>query len=90
MKKAICWASGMIEIASECPLGALVLASAPEEILAEAIQGSARLAYDGKTWLIPGVPEAAGRNLAVDAASAFAARLSARVAQLQSKRSGGG
>lgn len=68
---AYCWRSGKIEIGERCPKTALPLFFGTPEDLKETIQGTARLAYDNETWLVPGVPEASGDDAAMDAVSEY-------------------
>lgn len=69
--KAFCFRSGLLQVALEVPKGALELASAPDEVLTDAIVGSARLDYTNEQWLVPGVPEAADDDAALDAVFAY-------------------
>ncbi len=55
---AYCWANGEIEFGSRVPEGAIGFLRGPEEALVNAVQVAARHAYDGKSYLVPGVPEA--------------------------------
>lgn len=55
---AYCWANGVIEFGDALPEGALKITEGTPFKVRELIEGTARLAYDGKTWLAPGVPEA--------------------------------
>lgn len=74
--KAFCWRSGLLQLAREVPEGALELAEAPDQIMTDAVHGTARLAYDGATWLVPGVPEAKDdSNVALDAVFDYQKRL---------------
>ena len=66
------WASGILEIGSRLPEGALPVARGRKAEM-ETIQQRARLAYDGETWLVPGIPEAHNQAAAVDALLAFKA-----------------
>lgn len=59
---AYCGADGVIHFGPVVPAGALSFAEGIESDLHRAIFGSARLAYDGETWLVPGVPEAVDQN----------------------------
>ena len=54
-----------------CPTGALPLPDVPRS----RIEVKARRAYDGKTLLVPGVPEAETGDDAMDALLAFCKRL---------------
>lgn len=52
-----CWRSGQLEFDDEVPEGALLLTTHdPKE--RSSIEALARLSYDGKTFLVPGIPEA--------------------------------
>ncbi len=56
--KAYCYASGQIRFGERAPRGAIMFARGPSKRLREFVEGRARHAYDGKTLLVPGVPEA--------------------------------
>jgi hypothetical protein len=64
---AYCYASGQIEFGRRVPDGAIQIARGPAAALRELIYGTARLAYDNKTWLVPGIPEAPDQKEAGDA-----------------------
>ncbi|KAF0810415.1 hypothetical protein A167_00695 [Alcanivorax sp. S71-1-4] len=64
---AYCWRSGRIEIGDRVPEGANHIASGQEDMVRQQIQGTARLAYDNKTFLVPGVPEASTEDEAITA-----------------------
>lgn len=55
---AFCWASGVIQFAKRKPKGALLLMRGPARKVRQTITATARHGYDGKTLLVPGVPEA--------------------------------
>jgi hypothetical protein len=83
MAVAFCFRDGVITVARRTPKGALRLAcGAPSGVIMAAVQGCARLSYDGKNWLVPGIPEAADGDDAVKAASDFARRLQSSVGRL--------
>lgn len=65
--KAYCWASGQIEFGRRVPEGAILMAEGPAKPLRDVIGATARLAYDNKTLLVPGVPEAPDEKQACDA-----------------------
>lgn len=69
--KAYCFASGEIEFGEKPPKGAIVIASGSANVLREQISATARHAYDGKTLLVPGVPETGCPIAAVAALRAF-------------------
>ena len=54
--KAWCYASGHIRFGSRVPIGALFIASGPA--VRKVVSVLARHAYDNKTLLVPGIPEA--------------------------------
>lgn len=72
---AYAWQSGLIEFGCRCPQGALAIASWDEPRLKEVVSTLARHAYDGKTPLVPGVPEAEDGDQKVDALLEFAERV---------------
>lgn len=75
---AYCWASGQIEFGTKVPEGAIEMARGKESIVRKHISATARLAYDGKTLLVPGVPEAADQKAAGDALAGHLAWLKER------------
>lgn len=77
--KAYAWANGRIDFGRTIPEGALIIAEAPAEQLREAIEGCCRLAYDGKTLLVPGVSESGGGAAAVDALIEYSRRVMLRL-----------
>lgn len=60
------WASGQMEIGSRLKKGALPIYKGSEVHCKQAMERG-RLAYDNKTWLVPGVPEEEDKIVAVDA-----------------------
>lgn len=69
---AFCYASGEIVFStSPIPDGTLPirLNATPQEV--RKIKVLSRLSYDGKTLLVPGIPEAAGEHSAYEAFSRF-------------------
>lgn len=79
MAFAFCDRRGVIEIAAYTPAGMFPLGKGKGARLIDAIQGIARLAYDGRTWLVPGIPEAETNEEAVEAAKRFRDRVSDRL-----------
>ena len=69
--RAYCWASGQIEFGPRIPEGTLPIARGPAKKLRPFIEAVSRHAYDGKTLLVPGVPEAPNQTKALDALHAF-------------------
>lgn len=69
---AYCWASGQIEFGTSTPAGAIAIASGKDHVVRKEIAGTARLAYDNETLLVPGIPEADGeQRKASDALAAY-------------------
>lgn len=64
---AYCFASGEILFGRKVPDGAILIATGPAEKLRRAIEPAARLAYDNRTLLVPGIPEADDQGQAGDA-----------------------
>jgi len=52
---AYCWQSGQIGIGRKAPEGTLPIITGTRKELEDTIQGTATLAYDNKTWLVPGI-----------------------------------
>lgn len=69
--RAFCDAAGVIEISNTVPAGVIVFASGPEKVLRERCEVAARHAYDGKTLLVPGVPEAPNQRVGIAALEAW-------------------
>lgn len=78
---AYCWPSGIIEFGDTVPYSALAIVSGPSHWIRVIIQRTAVLAMDGKTFLVPGIPEA------MDAASGLAA-LEVYIRQVKRMRDG--
>lgn len=72
--KAFCWRTGLLQTGNEVPEGALELASAPESVLTNVLLAECRHGYNDEL-LVPGIPEAASSDNAVDAAIDFSQRL---------------
>lgn len=65
--------SGIVRVGRRVPTRALLLAAHTSRYrLRAAVDMCARIAYDGRTHLVPGVPEAADDAHACDAANRFA------------------
>ena len=71
---AYCYASGHLEFGRRCKKGALPSAYVTEDDK-DAFTALARLGYDGKTWLVPGVPEAPDQLAGVEALERFRDRV---------------
>lgn len=70
---ASCRADGVILIGPSIPPGALPIVDGCDADVHRVIAGTARLAYDGETWLVPGIPESEGDDR-LDALIAYRAR----------------
>lgn len=64
---ACSWASGQITFHFNPPEGAIVVARGQPSKVRALITATARQAYDGKTLLLPGVPEASSSEEAFQA-----------------------
>ena len=71
MMYAFCWATGVISFGEIVPEGAIFIAFGPLKKVRALIWGTARLAYDGHTFLVPGIPEADDQIEARNALSAY-------------------
>lgn len=71
---AYCFASGEIDFGPSIPAGALPIVDGADADVHRVIAGNARLAYDGETWLVPGIPEGKGDER-LDALFAFRRRV---------------
>ncbi len=76
---AYAWANGRIDFGRTMPKGALPIAKGLAEPLRKEIEATARHAYDGKTLLVPGVPESGGGDAAVDALLAYSREIKKRM-----------
>lgn len=81
--RAWAFASGQIEFGANLPEGALPIAYGMPTPVRSAVEIHARHAHDGKTLLVPGVPEAADGCVAVDALKAFVARVARTMERLE-------
>jgi hypothetical protein len=71
MAIAFCDRRGIIEIEAKLPEGMLELARGRRAALERLMCAAARHAYDGKTRLVPGIPEAETDDQALNAAITF-------------------
>jgi len=76
---AYAWANGRIDFGRTMPKDALLIGKGPAKPLRSHITATARHAYDGKTLLVPGVPESGGGNAAVDALLAYGREIKKRM-----------
>lgn len=82
MAVAYCWRDGRLECASRAPKGALVLANGPMRLLRKITSTIGRHGYDGRTLLVPGIPEADTDLEALEAARRFQVECRRRLAVL--------
>lgn len=79
MAAIVCWRSGEAEVVSRPPPGTVVLASGKRHRLQAVLSVVARHAYDGRTLLVPGLPEADDDDQAVAAVERCKAMLRQRL-----------
>lgn len=72
---AYCYRSGLIKVGRRCPDGALPLAYGSEYQLRKAVFTRARHGYERGVYLVPGIPEAADEDAAIEAVKQFSGRL---------------
>ncbi|MDD5176795.1 MAG: hypothetical protein PHQ05_10275 [Sterolibacterium sp.] len=77
--KAYAWANGRIDFGRTVPKDALPIASGPAEPLRKHINATARHSHDGKTLLVPGIPESGGGDAAVDALLTYCREIKKRM-----------
>lgn len=68
---AYCWRSGVVEFGKELPAGAIAITRGAGIVWREWVAIKCRLAYDGKTLLVPGIPEAEDDEAAFTALKKF-------------------
>lgn len=84
--KAYCWRGGRIELVKNnvhLP-SAFIITRGPAKRLRELICALSRHAYDGKTLLVPGLPEAKDENSAVRAVLSFRKEIESRLVKTTS------
>lgn len=69
--RAFCWRGGVIEFGHRIPDGALPVDHGTERSVRRRVEPLARHAYDGKTLLVPGIPEAEDDDAALAAYERF-------------------
>ena len=79
MTVAYCWRSGQLEFGRVVPEGAVLVLRGPDRIVREVVEPACRLAYDNKTLLVPGVPEAETDEDALASAMEFIVWIDQRV-----------
>lgn len=75
-----CWRSGEVELATRPVEGSLTLARGPRKRLELVLLALARHAYDSKTLLVPGLPEAPDDDAALTAVVEFQTQIERRLA----------
>jgi hypothetical protein len=74
-----CDRSGVIGFAHRAPKDVLVCGRGPAKHIRKAASVVARHGYDGKTLLVPGIPEAASDEQALEAAAWFRKQIALRL-----------
>lgn len=77
--KAFVWRSGEVDVGDVVPDGTIEIAEGKDADLRASIIAVGRLADEGKTILVPGIPEAANDVEALDALYAFQQEIVARL-----------
>lgn len=70
---AYCYASGVVGFGDKIERGTLPIGRLQCDRAAFTVH--CRLAYDGKTWLVPGIPEAPDQMAGIDALRSFQVRM---------------
>lgn len=78
---AYCWASGLIEFGDVIPEGAIGIAHGNSPAVERLMGATARLARNGESLLVPGVPEADSQAAKGDALAAWLKWLNTRRTQ---------
>ena len=81
MGHIVCYRSGQVFVSRRVPKGALQIVTGHGRRLNRVLSACARHAYDGKTLLVPGVPEADSDVQAVEAVRKFKQMLLKRLAR---------
>lgn len=84
--KAWCWRTGQIGIGARskaAPRGTITFATGPSRRLREVVEVLSRHAYDGKTLLVPGIPEATDERAAEKALGTFALLVRSRLGAMR-------
>ena len=74
---AYCYASGVIKFGKKVPDGTLPIVQGKNTRIRRLVEVLSRHAYDGKTFLVPGIPEAECEKERLDALQAFTNRIQA-------------
>lgn len=61
---AYCWRSGLIEFGKRVPCGAREIVRGPRKIIKQALNNKSRHDRDGRSLLVPAIPEAKDDNAA--------------------------
>lgn len=86
MAIAYCYRSGEILIGDHLPYGSLELGRGRGRKFRQIVEVLARHASDGKTLLVPGIPEADSDAHALQAAEAFIEQLQKRLASRRARK----
>jgi len=79
MPLAYCWRTGQIGLGRRLPKGALPIVRHNGRKLRQVVEVLARWAYDNKTMLVPGIPEAGSDVEALAALKRFAEQVKRRL-----------
>ena len=90
MPVVYCSRDGVIGIGRRAPRGSLPLVSARGRNLRRIVEVVARHAYDGRTLLVPGIPEATSDVEALEAARSFQGQVTRRLADRTGPAATGG
>ena len=75
---AYCFASGEVRFGRRIPDGAIAIGRGPRRSIHAEMEAACRHAYDDKTLLVPGVPEAADQSKGIAALERWIAWLAKR------------
>jgi len=89
MGHIVCYRSGQVLVSRRVPKGALQIVTGHGRRLNRVLSACARHAYDGKTLLVPGVPEAENDLQAMEAVKQFKQMLLERLARGPHRRTKG-
>lgn len=69
--KAFVWRTGLVEFGRSVPSGAIEVPRGPARVLRARMSVLCRHAYDGKSLLVPGIPEAENDEATMNASKPF-------------------
>ncbi len=77
--KAFVWRSGQVKVGDVVPDGAIEIAEGDDYALRTAIMAVSTRAYDERSYMVPGIPEAEDDDAAMEALLAFQAEVVGRL-----------